>query len=210
MAGPSARTAAIGSAPIHIRWLGSKFAPTVSPTASRSRMQGARRCRRSDGRAARGRACGRPDVRVRDEVAPIGDEHVVPLPMQDVAHLRRPFGGDPVGMASPGAPGQPDIMHDAVDADEAGEPDRVARHRIVRRPFSPGCSGLPEQLSALMAIPWPRGGHEVAAGGVAASSRRGRDAGRTTSCRNRTRRIRGRGAEPHRERRRTRVPASCR
>ena len=77
-------------------------------------------------------------VRVRDEVAPVRDQHLVPLPAQDLAHLRRPLGGNPVGVAVALGARAAGHHHHAVDAHEAGELDRLARHRVVAVPVLSG------------------------------------------------------------------------
>src|SRR5947199_10446213 len=92
---------------------------------------------------------------IGDELPPIRDQHVLPLIARSMACVS---GGQLVvtqlALASPGPPGQPDIMT------TRSIPSRPARAIVFfvtarwRAPGSPGWSGLPEQLSALMAMPW--------------------------------------------------------
>ena len=68
---------------------------------------------------------------IGDEIAPVGDQHLVPLPAQHVADLGRPLGGDPVRMGVARRAGTSGHHHDTIDAHEAGEPYRLARHFVV-------------------------------------------------------------------------------
>src|SRR5947199_4718485 len=94
---------------------------------------------------------------IGDELPPIRDQHVLPLIARSMACVS---GGQLVvtqlALASPGPPGQPDIMTTRPT------PKRPARAIVLRvtlrcrSPISPGCSGLPEQFNALSAIPRSR------------------------------------------------------
>src|SRR5438309_3735454 len=93
---------------------------------------------------------------IGDELPPIRDQHVFPLIAQYGLRFGRPARRHQLALASPGPPGQPDIMT------TRSTPRRLASAIVLRvtsrcrPPVSPGCSGLPEQLRALIERPWSR------------------------------------------------------
>src|ERR1700736_1901056 len=93
---------------------------------------------------------------ISDKVPPIRDQHLFPLVAQDLLCLGRPARRHPigVGIAWP--------TRAARHHDHPFDPRRLASAIVLRvtsrcrPPVSPGCSGLPEQLRALIKRPWSR------------------------------------------------------
>ena len=64
-------------------------------------------------------------LRIGDKILPERDQRLIPLPLEDFANLRRPFGRDPVRVPVARRAGASRHHHDAVDAHHAGQPDRL-------------------------------------------------------------------------------------
>src|SRR6266851_4055799 len=111
-------------------------------------------------------------VRIGDEIAPIGDQHLVPLIGEDLLHLGRPVGDHPIGIGV--APPARTARHhdDALDPHQAGELDGLARHRIVAPPVLAGMERIARaveraDLDAVVAHP----ADEILARGLALDER---------------------------------------
>ena len=74
-------------------------------------------------------------ARIRRQVAPVGNQHVLPLPADDLAHLGWPLGRDPVGVPVAGCAGASRHHDDAIDLQQAREANGLARHVIVPASF---------------------------------------------------------------------------